>query len=96
MKLSRKPQPIITGTEITSRVRSAIAEGLTTAQISDIMQALAWSLGLLQTRAAVEVKGVPRVEYDAIVEAVKSQYNKGCVDLTEGIIAAKKHKGKTP
>jgi hypothetical protein len=90
MKLSRKPTPTITGAEVSARIKAAVIDGLTTPQLNDLMQALAWSLGLLQMRAAIETKGIQRAEYDAIIEAVKNQYTKGQNDLSEGIIGLKK------
>jgi hypothetical protein len=90
LKLSRKPTPTITGAEVSARIKAAVIDGLTTPQLSDLMQALAWSLGLLQMRAAIETKGIQRAEYDAIIEAVKSQYTKGQNDISEGIMGVKK------
>ena len=90
MKLSRKPTPTITGAEVSARIKAAVIDGLTTPQLNDLMQALSWSLGLLQMRAAIETKGIQRAEYDAIIEAVKNQYTKGQNDLSEGIIGLKK------
>jgi len=90
VKLSRKPTPTITGAEISARIKAAVIDGLTTPQLNDLMQALAWSLGLLQMRAAIELRGIKRDEYESIVEAVKNQYTKGQNDLSEGIIGVKK------
>jgi hypothetical protein len=90
VKLSRKPTPTITGAEVSARIKAAVIDGLTTPQLNDLMQALSWSLGLLQMRAAIETKGIQRAEYDAIIEAVKNQYTKGQNDLSEGIIGLKK------
>lgn len=86
MKLP-KPKPL-TGKEITSRFKSQLASGITTAEISDLLQAMGWMQGMLSIRVAAS--GIPTADVLAIGARARDQFDKGQSDMQDALLRSKR------
>lgn len=85
MKLP-KPKPL-TGKEITSRFKSQLASGITTAEINDLLQALGWMQGMLSVR--VGASGIPTADVLALGMKAREQFERGQVDMESALLRSK-------
>jgi len=86
MKIKLKP---LTGKEITSRFLSQLVSGITTAEISDLLQALGWMQGMLSIRVAAS--GIPTADVLAIGSRARDQFERGQSDMQDALLRGKKN-----
>lgn len=87
-----KPLPI-TGAEVTDRVLSMVRQGCDSGQVIDLLRGLAWSYGMLSVRLSSLLQ-IPPHDFDRLAASIWDEYERGQVDMSEGLIghAAKKAK----
>jgi hypothetical protein len=81
-----KPKPI-TGKELTSRFRQHLIQGITSAEINDLLQALGWVQGMLSVR--VGASGIPTADVLAIGAKAREQFLKGQADMETSMLRSK-------
>lgn len=87
-----KPLPI-TGAEVTDRVLGMVRQGCDSGQVIDLLRGLAWSYGMLSVRLSALLQ-IPPHDFDRLAASIWDEYERGQVDMSEGLIghAAKKAK----
>jgi len=87
-----KPLPI-TGAEVTDRVLGMVRQGCDSGQVIDLLRGLAWSYGMLSVRLSALLQ-IPPQDFDRLAASIWDEYERGQVDMSEGLIghAAKKAK----
>ena len=83
-----KPKPI-TGKELTSRFRQHLIQGITSAEINDLLQALGWVQGMLSVR--VGASGIPTADVMAIGAKARDQFLKGQSDMEAAMLRERRN-----
>lgn len=83
-----KPKPI-TGKELTSRFRQHLIQGITSAEINDLLQALGWVQGMLSVR--VGASGIPTADVLAMGLKNREQFEKGQADMEAAMLRERRN-----
>lgn len=79
-------QPLpITGAEVTDRVLSMVRQGCDSGQVIDLLRGLAWSYGMLSVRLSALLQ-IPPSDFDRLAASIWDEYERGQVDMSEGLI----------